>query len=329
MATSIANFGDTSNVELTILVDNHTDQLVESTESVKRFTDAPLFAEPGFAALVHLRESDTRILWDAGYTIIALMENLRQMKIEPATINQIALSHGDDDHTTAVTEILKAMNLKPQSRQWNSDATLETMREWADGRRVSIIAHPAAFRERWILRDDGTRRGPLPIPPRGEWQALGGQVVLSEGPYQLAPGVCTTGAIPRRSFEKSGVSPFLYYREGNSFIKDQMDDDQALVINIRGKGLVVLSGCAHAGIVNTINYAREISGVEQMFAIIGGFHLGRAKAEYIQQTIVEVGQVKPGLVSPSHCSGFNAATQFAAQMPQAFIQSLVGTTFVL
>ena len=329
MATSIANFGDTSNVELTILVDNHTDQLVESTASVKRFTDAPLFAEPGFAALVHLKDSGTRILWDAGYSVIALLANLRQMKIDPATINQIALSHGDDDHTTAVTEILKAMNLKPQSRQWNADATLETMREWADGRRVSIIAHPAAFRERWILRDDGTRRGPLPIPSRDEWQALGGQVVLSEGPYQLAPGVCTTGAIPRRSFETAGVSRFLYYREANSFIKDQMDDDQALVMNIRGRGLVVLSGCAHAGIVNTINHAREISGVARVYAIIGGFHLGRAQAEYIQKTIAAIEQIKPGLVSPSHCSGFNAATQFAAQLPDAFVQSLAGTTFVL
>ncbi|MBI5302653.1 MAG: MBL fold metallo-hydrolase [Chloroflexi bacterium] len=327
MATRIESFGDTANVELTILVDNRTDQLVESTESVKRFTDAPLLAEHGFAALVHLKESGARILWDAGYTRIALLENLRWMKMDPATINQIALSHGDDDHTTAVTEILKAMDLKPQPRQWNADATSETMRAWAVGRRVSIIAHPAAFRERWILRDDGTRRGPLPIPPRDEWQALGGQIVLSEGPCQLAPGVWTTGAIPRRSFETIGVSPFLYYREGNTFVKDQMEDDQALVIHLRDKGLVVLSGCAHSGIVNTVNYAREISGVEQVFAIIGGFHLARAKADLIQRTISEIGALDPQLVAPSHCSGFKTTMQFAEQMPDAFVQALVGTTY--
>jgi 7,8-dihydropterin-6-yl-methyl-4-(beta-D-ribofuranosyl)aminobenzene 5'-phosphate synthase len=154
-------------------------------------------------------------------------------------------------------------------------------------------------------------------------------VVLSERPYQLAPGIWTTGAIPRRSFETLGVSPFLYYRAGNTFIKDQMEDDQALVINIRGKGLVVLSGCAHSGIVNTVNYARDLSGVDRVFAIIGGFHLARAADNIIQRTISELDMFKPQIISPAHCSGFKTTMQLAEQMPYAFTQALVGTTYAL
>jgi 7,8-dihydropterin-6-yl-methyl-4-(beta-D-ribofuranosyl)aminobenzene 5'-phosphate synthase len=326
--SAIEDFGATQDIAITILVDNRSDLLAESTETVKRFTDAPLLAEHGFAALVHLKSSDVKILWDAGVTRVALPENLRRMEIDPATFDMIALSHGHGDHTAAMGDVLQMMNLKPQPRRWEATATLDEMTRWATGRRISIIAHPAAFRERWNFANDGTRRGPVQPPPRGGWEALGAQVVLSEQPYQLAPGVWTTGAVPRRSFETAGVSATLRYRAGDEFLPDQIEDDQAIVLNVKDKGLIILSGCAHSGIVNTVNYARAISGVDKVWAIVGGFHLGRAKDDEIQRTISEIKNHPPKMIVPTHCTGFAAMAQFAAQMPDAFSQSLVGTTYL-
>jgi metal-dependent hydrolase (beta-lactamase superfamily II) len=163
---TVDHLRETQDVAITVLVDNRADLLVKSTGTVKYFTDEPLLAEHGFAALVDLKAAGVRILWDAGMTRIALMENVKRMKIDPATIDKIALSHGHDDHTTAVTDVLQAMNLRPQPREWKRDAKPEEMRRWAEGRRVPVVAHPAAFRERWYMPKKGKWYGPMLPPPR-------------------------------------------------------------------------------------------------------------------------------------------------------------------
>jgi 7,8-dihydropterin-6-yl-methyl-4-(beta-D-ribofuranosyl)aminobenzene 5'-phosphate synthase len=321
-------FGETSDVAITVLVDNRADLLVRSTAAVKYFTDKLLLAEHGFAALVDLRAAGIRILWDAGGTHIALMENLRRLEIDPATITTMALSHGHFDHTAAVTDVLRAMDLTPRSKKWEPGAPTDEMRRWAEGRRVPLITHPSAFRERWHLSRDGSRQGPTPPPPRAEWEALGAQVITTEGPYELGRGCWTTGPVPRASFEKSGVSPSMIYREGDVFHRDVVDEDQAIVIHVRDKGLVVLGGCAHSGIINTVNRARELSGVERVWAVLGGFHLAHAGEEDLQRTIEAVKSYQPVLVVPSHCTGFRATCQFAAQMPEVFMPNVVGAKYL-
>jgi 7,8-dihydropterin-6-yl-methyl-4-(beta-D-ribofuranosyl)aminobenzene 5'-phosphate synthase len=321
-------FGETSDVAITILVDNRADLLVRSTASVKYFTNEPLLAEHGFAALVDLRAAGMRILWDAGGTHVALMENLRRMEVAPTSITAIALSHGHFDHTAAVTDVLRAMELAPRSRKWAPDASMDEMRRWAEGRRVPLIAHPSAFRERWHQSRDGSRQGPTPPPPRGEWEALGAQLITPEGPYRLGPGCWTTGPVPRASFEKSGVSPSMIYRDGDAFRRDLVDEDQAIAIHIRDKGLVVLAGCAHSGIVNTINRAMELSGVERVWAVLGGFHLARVEDKELQRTIEAMKSFAPSLIVPSHCTGFEASCRFAAQMPEAFKPNVVGARYL-
>jgi 7,8-dihydropterin-6-yl-methyl-4-(beta-D-ribofuranosyl)aminobenzene 5'-phosphate synthase len=321
-------FGETQSVAITVLVDNRVDLIVKSTDTVKYFTDEPLLAEHGFSALVDLVSAGIRILWDAGITQIALMENMKRMKVDPATIDKIALSHGHEDHTTALTNAIKAMELTPQPREWKKNATPEEIRHWMEGRRVPVIAHPAAFRERWGVPADGTKYGPVLPPPRAEWEAAGAKIVLSEGPYELGPGCWTTGAVPRRSFETAGTSSTMAYREGDAFIRDNLDDDQAIVINVRDKGLVILSGCAHSGIVNTVNHAREVSGVDKVWAILGGFHLARANDDELQRTVDAIKVCQPRLIVPSHCTGFRAMCQFATQMPEACLPGIVGATYL-
>jgi 7,8-dihydropterin-6-yl-methyl-4-(beta-D-ribofuranosyl)aminobenzene 5'-phosphate synthase len=325
--SSAENFGETRDVEITVLVDNRADLMVKSTDKVKRYTEEPLLAEHGFAALIDLKHDGVRILWDAGITRTALLENAKRIEIDLATVDKIALSHGHGDHFAAMTDVLIEIVGPPSSREWHKDVTAEEIHGWMDGRRVPLIVHPAAFRERWGVGKDGKKYGPR-IVPRSEWEVAGADIILSEQPYPLGPGCWTTGAVPRLSFEKAGTPPSAAYREGDDFIRDYLDDDQSVVINIKDKGLVVLSGCAHSGIVNTVAYAREISGVDTVWAVIGGFHLGRAKDEEIQRTIDAIKELRPMMVVPSHCTGFEAISQFARQMPDQFVLGTVGTTYL-
>jgi 7,8-dihydropterin-6-yl-methyl-4-(beta-D-ribofuranosyl)aminobenzene 5'-phosphate synthase len=120
----------------------------------------------------------------------------------------------------------------------------------------------------------------------------------------------------------------MIYREGDDFHRDLVDEDQAIIIHVRDKGLVVLGGCAHSGIVNTVNRAREVSGVERVWGILGGFHLAHATDEELQCTIDAVKSWRPALVVPSHCTGFRATCRFALEMPEAFLPNVVGARYL-
>ena len=117
------------------------------------------------------------------------------------------------------------------------------------------------------------------------------------------------------------------YRNGSELLPNDIDDDQALVINVKDKGLIVLSGCAHSGIVNTIEHAKAFTGIDTVYAIIGGFHLAPAKDEEISKTIEYIKKEKPTYVIPTHCSGFQAISNFAQEMPDEFIEGVVGATY--
>lgn len=332
-------FGHVDAVNITILVDNRADLIVKSNDHVKFFTDKALLAEHGYSALVHFPGDvpnditgedvigDQNILWDAGVTRIALMENLRRMEIDPHSVSAIALSHGHHDHYAAFSEFLTAMDLGLEPIEWAEPITAGKVTALKNKNRVPVVAHPAAFRERWWQKEDGTMVGPFPSPPIVEWEALGAVIRPSEAPYPLRPGCWTTGYVPRNSFEQSGRPTRLYYRQGDQFTPDDLEEDQAIVINVKDKGLVVLSGCAHAGIVNTVNYAREISGVDRVFAVIGGFHLARSTPEEIQSTIDAFKRLRPELLVPSHCTGFEAMCAFSQQMPDQVVPGVVGATY--
>ena len=321
--------GSVRSAAITVLVDNKADLIVESGERVRYFTDAPLLAEHGFSALIQLDDAQGRILWDAGVSRVALIENLHRMRIDPGAIEAIALSHGHKDHYAAMTALLLERDYPPQEREWGPELEPPTVEAWLAEARVPLVAHPAAFRERWWRKDDGTLVGPSLPAPVGAWEALGARLVLSEGPYQLDPGCWTTGAIPRESFEASGRSERLHYREGAGLHRDDLEEDQAIVINVEGKGLLVLSGCAHSGIVNTVAYARERFGVERVCAVIGGFHLARANDEEIEKTVAYIQSLEPLLVVPGHCTGLKAVRRFAQEMPEQFVEGVVGATYLL
>ncbi len=321
--------GSVKRASLTVLVDNKADLIVESSDRVKYFTDRPLLAEHGYSVLIQLEDDEDRILWDAGVSRVALLENLRRMKIDPRTIKQIALSHGHLDHYAALTDLLMEMELLPEGEEWGEVINPDDVQAWREGYQLPIVAHPAALRERWWLNDQGKLEGPYDPPPEQAWAAYGARMVLSETPFQLAPGCWTTGTIPRNSFETVGVPGKLRYRDGSEILQDRLEDDQAIVIQITGKGLVVLSGCAHSGIVNTIQHAMAFTGIDRVYAVIGGFHLSRASEEDIERTVNFFKDLHPPVVVPSHCTGLPAIRQFAAAMPDQFIEGVVGATYLL
>jgi 7,8-dihydropterin-6-yl-methyl-4-(beta-D-ribofuranosyl)aminobenzene 5'-phosphate synthase len=321
------SFGSARDVAITVLVDNRADLLVKSTDTVRRFTDEALLAEHGFAALIDLKDAGVRVLWDAGATGIALRENARRMEIDLSTVDRIALSHGHRDHTAAITDVIHSI-CDRGPRKWDKEVTTAEIDRWLSERRVPLIAHPAAFRERWGIGKDGSKYGPMVASPQGEWEAAGAEIVLCEGPYELGPGCWTTGAIPRLSYEKAGIPKNVLYREGRDFVRDEVEDDQALILNIAEMGLVILAGCAHSGIVNTVRHAQRISGVDTVWAILGGFHLAPADDAEVQRTIDEIKALEPSMVAPSHCTGFRAISQFASRMPDQFVLGVVGTTYL-
>ncbi|MCK5053426.1 MAG: MBL fold metallo-hydrolase [Anaerolineales bacterium] len=323
------NIGSVDQVSITFLVDNKADLVVESSDRVRYFTDEPLLAEHGFSVLIQLGDVERNILWDAGVSKITLIENMRRMKFDSASIAKIALSHGHHDHYAAMTDLLIEMDLLPEDKEWGTTVKAKDVEEWLESFRIPIVAHPAALRERWWEKDDGTMVGPFLPPPALEWKAAGAKIVLSEGPSKLEPGCWTTGFIPRKSFEESGRSKKLRYRSGSDFFPDDLEDDQAIVINVEGKGLIVLSGCAHSGIVNTVNHAKDFFKIDSIYAVMGGFHLSRASDDEIDRTVDFIHSLGTRLVVPSHCTGIRAISRFAQKMPDEFVEGVVGATYLL
>ena len=294
---------EATDVAITIVVDNYSDLLLSSTPGIDRYakTREPLLAEHGFCAHVRLGAFGPQIMLDAGSSQVALPHNLPRLGIEPGAVDQVVISHGHPDHTGALEVFLRLA-----------------------GRPTPVVVHPDAFLERWRQLSDGSREGPYQ-QDRQAWEKAGAKIVSLAEPYALAPGCLATGPIPRRTdFEKG--TPAALCRRGGELVSDPILDDQAIVINVQGKGLVVVSGCAHAGIVNTVLYAREISGVDKVWAVVGGFHLSGAELDKVGRTIAELKALGPQLVMPCHCTGFEATRRFAEEMPGQFLLGAVGTT---
>jgi len=323
----IPSFGTADRVAVTILVDNQANLIVKSTDNIVYFTKKPLLAEHGFAALIDVNDGERRILWDAGISRRALMENAARMEVDFTTIDAIVLSHGHGDHTGAVADVLDVVGRRNREREWPAGTAMADVDAWLDTQRLPIVLHPAALRELWGKDDEGKLHGPGLPPPTGTWEDLGAKIVCEEGPYRLADGFWTTGYVPRRSFEHSGRGTSTYYRDGDVLRRHDTEDDQALILNVAGKGLVVVSGCAHAGIVNTVRHAQEITGVDRVHAVIGGFHLARCEPDELEQTIAAFKGWAPTLISPSHCTGFGPICRFAAEMPGPFVPGVVGVTY--
>jgi len=211
---------------------------------------------------------------------------------------------------------------------------------------TDIIVHPDAFLKRWAVFPD-RKKQKMPTLDENELRNYGAILHKIKG-VSFFPLIndtnsynknqdhhllMITGQIPRETSFEKGLPP--QYKEEDRdnekcLVPDPLvNDDQALVANIKHKGLVIITGCGHAGIINTINYAKKLSGINKIYAVLGGFHLtgGDVFEEAIEPTVNELQKADLEYVIPCHCTGWKGINRIIDTMPEKFIQSSVGTTF--
>jgi 7,8-dihydropterin-6-yl-methyl-4-(beta-D-ribofuranosyl)aminobenzene 5'-phosphate synthase len=305
-------------VEITILMDNYVDLLMVSSEVAKqpRLGDtvgekqSRLIAEHGFSALVTVIANGRpeSILFDAGLSPDGVLHNIDILETPLADVRAIVLSHGHADHTGALIGLLRRL----------------------DKRGLPLIAHPDAFLQRKVVIPDG-REVKLPPPDRGALLQKGVDVIERKEPSLLLDKrALVTGQVARTTDFEKGFPIHHSLVDGSWQPDPWIYDDQALVFHLRGKGLAILTGCGHAGVINIIRHAQNVTGVEEVYAVIGGFHLSGPLFEaIIPQTVEELKAAAPQVVVPGHCTGWKAVHAIAQAMPEAFIQNSVGTRYML
>jgi 7,8-dihydropterin-6-yl-methyl-4-(beta-D-ribofuranosyl)aminobenzene 5'-phosphate synthase len=316
-------------VTVTTLVDNVTDMLLQDRGPAKRprlgdprarrlpaaflegseALDAPR-AEHGFSVMVTVAKGgkERRILFDAGLTPDGLVENMRRLDLSPKDVEVIALSHGHFDHTTGLDGIVRALG-RPN---------------------LPVIIHPEFWSRRRIAVP-GREPFELPSTSKSALRGAGFEIVEEKQPsFLLDDSLLITGEVDRITDFERGFPIHQAFREGAWQPDPLILDDQAVVVNVADRGLVVITGCGHSGIVNIVRYARKLTGVEPVYAVIGGFHLNGPLFEpIIPATCQALAEMAPQVIVPAHCTGWRATHALAAAFPDAFIPNSVGTSFEL
>ncbi|MEM2889458.1 MAG: MBL fold metallo-hydrolase [Candidatus Bathyarchaeia archaeon] len=275
-------------------------------EWTKKYFDLPV-AEHGFSMLVRIFDEGKvhSVLFDAGCSLDGVVKNAKRMGIRLSEIECIVLSHGHYDHFGGLPAVVKAVGKDD----------------------LPIIVHEEMFKKRGIASPNGTIREYPAFPAEERVQPA--KYIKIKQPHLIADNlVLVTGEIPRiTSFEKG-------YLQHRAFIDGRWQpdpliwDDRALIIHVKNKGLIIISGCAHAGIINTIFYAQQLTGAKTVHAILGGLHLaGKEYETRISQTVKKLKKIKPKLVAPSHCTGWRGNCAIAMAIPEAFVWNSVGNLY--
>jgi len=258
-------------------------------------------AEWGLSILVEVDE--TRILVDTGFSFSAVY-NAQLMGIDLATVDRIVLSHGHPDHTGGLRDVLKIRG------------------------GIEVIAHPDIWAPKYVRRDVKTQEHYSGIPfSREELESRGARFNLVKEPTHITEQVMTTGEISMFSGYEE-IERNLFVKEAGVLHPDPLADDLALIIDT-DFGLVVILGCAHRGIINTVRHAQKLTGKELVHTVVGGTHLFRASEERLERTTADLKEIGVQRLGVSHCTGFRASARLAQEFEDMFFINNAGTRITL
>jgi 7,8-dihydropterin-6-yl-methyl-4-(beta-D-ribofuranosyl)aminobenzene 5'-phosphate synthase len=219
-------------------------------------------------------------------------------------VEAVALSHGHSDHTGGLGKLTDLIGKRD----------------------IPFVVHPAAFKSPRYLKFGEEFKIYFPKLTREMVQQAGLSVIETKTPYpMLDDTILFLGEVPHNTeFEKGW--PLPHCQKDGKEIWDAIEDDSSIVINLKSKGLIILSGCAHSGIINTIHHAINVTGIDQIHAVMGGFHLSGPFFEpIIDRTTEELQKLNPAYVIPTHCTGRKAIMEIEKKMPERFILNMAGT----
>ncbi len=291
------------------------DILMEKLKHVKVYTLADnLVGVPGLQGqwglsmlleVVDGKGEAHKIVFDTGGDKRLLMHNIERLKLNLKDVEAIVLSHAHRDHTSSIVEIVSSTG------------------------GVRVYAHPHLFLPKFRINPQGRKEG-VGVPEDEGLENIeraGGEVILSAEPMEVLPGCWTTGEITRTSFED--LSPPMGGGKWTIVIdgverEDRILDDQALLLDVEGVGPIIVAGCSHAGVVNTLIQAKRTWGFERIHGLIGGMHLLQRPDNYIEKTLDALREFRPSLLSPCHCTGFKAMAMLWREFPEAFVLNFCG-----
>jgi len=299
-------------LEVTVLVDNYTDVLLlQGTDMVKRPMTPPpnmLLAEHGLSCLLKIYKGAEEhvVLMDAGVSATCFFNNARVLNVDLSQVEAVVLSHGHLDHFGALVEFLN---------------------KTAKG--IPVVLHPDAFLQRGINNPITGQRVELPRLEEVAIKETGAVLHKIKAASTLFSGLILISGEVRRVTDFEKGFPWAEAKIDDKWVVDPFHDDQGMAVKVKGRGLVVIGGCSHAGIINTIKHLQAAAQTNKVHAVLGGFHLtGPIFEPIIGPTIEEMKKIGPDFVMPMHCTGWQAINQFAREMPQQFVLTTVGTTYV-
>jgi len=329
----VIDFGDgVEKVTITVLSSNTTDLTLPTDPRFKGKVEQPrkktvaAIAEHGLAMSIEL--NGTNILYDFGGMGFALLKNLGIFQIDPKKFEKAVLSHGHFDHFGSLMKLLPMFG--PKTELILSPEVYK--------QKIGYLNESGEVIDLQILREnyrafkkEGKVRELPPLRKKLLEKAIteNQQTLVETGsPVELAPGIWTSGEI--ELFDKNELTSNLFLKLDKTTFEDEtFRDEIAIYIKVKDKGLVVLTGCGHTGIMNTIKHGQKISGVNRIYAVIGGFHLVWSAEDHITKVVNYMKEIQPEIVCGMHCTGFPFNVKLFAGLPNNATLGVVGTTFIL